>query len=189
MTTTARKSRLTADQMANTMRTGEEWLGIHRLAVQVASMWWACLVVGMGAAWMTYVQTGQAISVYSDLMRPMPPKLVDNMRKADQSAWTPETTRRMLPSGWNVNIYTRAVWDCANRPQCAPKLQKAAIWWTLNQPRNHAAQITMWATGGLLALTMPALLLQSDMRRWRDRETRQIQRNEREARRSARSRR
>lgn len=190
MTTTAKPKpqRLTADQIANSMRTGEEWLGIHRLAITTASMWWGLLVVLLVAAYMSAVQTGQALSVYTDLMRPMPPKLVENMKKAPVSAWTPETTRRMLPPRWNVWEVAGKAYKCAESPKCGPNLYRVALWWWQHQPQNYAAQVTTWAAGGLAALTLPALLLQADMRRWKDSETRQLQRIERQARRNARGR-
>ncbi len=189
MNTTAKKpQRLTADQIANTMRTGEEWLGIHRLAITTASIWWALLGLLLVAGYASLVQAGQAVSVYTSLMRPMPPKLAETLQKVDVSAWTPETTRPMLPPGWNVLEFAGKAYKCAQVPRCSKGLKRAFVWWWTNQPKNYAAQVTTWAAGGLAALTLPALLLQADMRRWRDTETRQIQRNERQARRNARGR-
>lgn len=188
-TTTPRKpkpQRLTADQIANTLQTGEEWLGIHRLAVTTAALWWTMLAVLVVAAYMAAVQSGQAVSVYTSLFRPAPPALVANLRTAPPETWTPELTRRMLPEGWSVPTFTSRVIACSKQAECGRELRAAWGWWLIHQPQNHAAQVTTWAAGGLFLLTLPALMLQADMRRWRTRETRARQRHERQARRSAR---
>jgi len=189
MTTTAPKPkprRLSADQIANSLQTGEEWLGIHRLAVTTAALWWTLLGVLVVAAYMAAVQSGQAVSVYTALYRPAPPALVQNVRTMPLTTWTPELTRRMLPDGWSMGTFTSRVIACSKQPECGRELRAAWWWWTVNQSQNHAAQVVTWAAGGLFLLTFPALLLQMDMRGWRTRETRARQRHERQARRSAR---
>jgi len=189
MTTTAPKpkpKRLSADQIANSLQTGEEWLGIHRLAVTTAALWWTLLGVLVVAAWLAAVQSGQAVSVYTALFRPAPPTLVQNLGTAPPETWTPELTRRMLPEGWSVLAFTSRALTCSRQVECGRELRAAWGWWLIHQPQNHAAQVATWALGGLFLLTLPALMLQADMRRWRTRETRARQRHERQARRSAR---
>ena len=181
-----RRRRATLTERAATLTTGHQWRRCHAIAVQVSAVWGGCAAGAALFGGLSVVQTDQAVSVYTGLMRPVPPTLTANMQRLPQSAWTPANTAQMLPQGWTLSAYYKAAQRCQERPKCAAQLRAGWWWWWWNQPKNHPAQVMQWCMAGMLLTTLPALSMWRDLRDWRDWERRTVDHHTQAVRRAAR---
>lgn len=181
-----RPRRLTVDERAVMMLTGDEYRHAHRAAVLLAVVWWllaaVLVLVLLGGA----SRTAQSVYAYTDTVRPRNAALYSAMRDRPATTWTASRAADLVPPTWTTEAARWSV-TCAKRPGCpAATWRTARHWWHQLPDLAETRRLVVSLFGALLLLTPFALVAQGDMRRWEESEQAFLRREERTRRRAAR---
>ena len=186
MTTTAtRRKRLTLDEQAALLQTGEEYRVAYQHMQVMAGGWLVvallllALLVGQAST------TARAHMVYTGFGWQRPPVVVSNLSRA--TVRTAYVARRIAPTGW-AGAYARTAYQCMQQPRCSAAYPAAWLWWWSALPDTRTIRTGIEWLAGLLALLTPSALTSivdvTGWRRWEQRYVAQQHRAEQRRRRS-----
>lgn len=169
-TATPRKPRprkLTVDETAAGLVTGEEYRRAHRAAVILAAFWWVCAVLVVLLLAVGTLHASRAVYAYTDTIRPRSAQLYRAMRDDPRPArWTAVTAADLVPVGWAGDT-VKYLYQCAQKPGCLERVRSLGVHqWSTLPDLEMTRKSTAYLAGLLVFLSGMALLAQSDVKRW-----------------------
>lgn len=166
------RRKLTLDERAALLQTGEEYRTAYTLMQRTAGAWLLGLLVLLALLTSHATVTAQAQMTYTGFGWQRPPALVQNLSKATtRSAYI---ARRVAPQDW-PSRYSKTVYACMQQPKCSAAYPAAWLWWWSALPDTQQVRTAIEWIAGALAISAPvALLTVVDVVQWRQWERRYL---------------
>lgn len=178
-----RPRKLTVDETAAGLVTGEEYRKAHRAAVLLAVLWWVCTVLLCLLLAVGTLHASRAVYAYTDTIKPRSAQLYRAMRDDPRpEKWTAQRAAKIVPAGWAGDT-VKYLTKCAEKPGCLDKVRMMGVrQWSTLPDLATTRTATAYLASILVLLSGVALVAQIDIKRWEQWETEYHRKAERQQR-------